>query len=101
MKFLSEFDISEKTIEILENILIEEDKETIKNHADRIYSSILYLRKIGINEEQIEKILIEEYEIFMLGKENLAKAVSKVNQQLLVNSLNKNIGYRHYLKDII
>ena len=99
MNFLLEFGISESTITILNDICSEEEKDTAILCSDRINSSISYLKSIGVTNETIEELMIDDYTLFMPGEEKLAKAISKVNKELFVEYINSDISYSKYLKN--
>ena len=99
MKFLDEMGISEETIEILEDMCNEDEKEAALSSADKLYSSILYLRNIGITNQAIEEILIEDHHVLLVGKEKLDRAISKTDRASLIKALNEDVRYITYLKD--
>lgn len=99
MNFLNEMDISENTIEILDDICSEEEKEAALSSIDKLYSSITYLRSIGITNKIIEKILIEDHHVLLLGEEKIKKAISKYDKTALIKALNEDIKYIDYLRD--
>jgi len=101
VKFLKEFNISDNTIKILDENFTPEEVEEANSLADRLYSSIVFLRNIGVSENIIESILIEDHHILLVGDKMLKKSVSKVNQEALVNALNQNVNYMYYLKDFM
>lgn len=101
MSFLNEFGISPDTIELLETMLDNDEKELFNDCIDYVFSSINYLKEIGITLETIEKILIENPNLLLAGDYNLKKAVNKVDCASLVEALNNDIRYIVYLNDFI
>ena len=101
MEFLLDLNISEITIELLDDIYSDVEKEEIITCQNEITSSIKYLRNIGIKDNVIEEILIDDYHFLTPGEFYLKKAVSKVDQKSLVIALNENLDYAFYLKDFL
>lgn len=99
MIFLKEFGISQNVIDVLEEILDIEEKENFNDCADYVASSIRYLQSIGLTNETIDKIILEDASILLSGDYNLKRAVDKVDCVALVEALNNDIRYIDYLND--
>lgn len=99
MSFLKEFGVSQNVIDALEKMFDEEEKENFNDCADYVASSIRYLQSIGITNETIDKICLEDASILLAGDYNLKKAVDKVESAALVEALNNDIRYIDYLSD--
>lgn len=101
MSFLEDIGISLNTIQILEENCTNIEKKEAYDCCERIFSSIRYLRSIGVLDSVIENILIEDHHILIPGEKYLKRAISKVDEKVLVSYLNNNVNYMYYLKDFI
>lgn len=101
MEFLTELNISSETINLIDEVYSDVEKDEIIMCQIEIVSSIKYLRELGVIDKMIEEILVEDYHILTPGRLYLKKAVAKVNKDALVSALNKDISYSKYLKNFL
>ena len=94
MDYLLECGVSE---EVLNKITVN-NSELILTEAEwnieRVVSSIEYLCEIGI--ENIDKILINRYDLVLRGREVLMETTSKLDVHDLVSKINDDIKYAYY-----
>ncbi len=94
MDYLLECGVSE---EVLNKITVN-NSELILTEAEwnieRVVSSIEYLREIGI--ENIDKILINRFDLVLRGREVLMETTSKLDVHDLVSKINDDIKYAYY-----
>ena len=101
VELLEGFDISLKTTNILEENLTSSEKEELENCIERFYSAITYLREIGVSNETIEEIILEDHHVLIAGRKNIETALSKINNiQGFVQMLNNDVNYMSFLKNI-
>ncbi len=99
-ELLEGFDLSNETIKTLEKICSDNEKKELENCIDRFYSSIMYLREIGVTNNTIEQIILTDHHILLAGKENIQRALSKIsNLNAYVSLLNNDISYMDNLKN--
>ena len=94
MEFLLDCGISE---EVLRKILLNNSEEITIDaewNIDRIYSSIEYLKEIGIN--CIDKILINRFDIVLRGRKSLEESYQNMGNKNVVNQINKDVKYAYY-----
>ncbi len=102
MEYLISIGISEDTINYLKKHCTKIEINSMNNCIDRLESSILYLREIGVNNNTIESILKEDYHVLMPGKKYLEISLSKVRDiKEFVILINENIEYMEYLRYIV
>jgi len=95
MDFLLNCGISE---DILRKVEVNNSKQTILDaewNMERVVSSIDYLNRIGI--KQINKILINRFDIVLRGEKNLKEKFEKMGTKELVDKINKDIKNICYL----
>jgi len=95
MDFLLNCGISE---DILRKVEVNNSKQTILDaewNMERVVSSIDYLSRIGI--KQINKILINRFDIVLRGEKNLKEKFEKIGTKELVDKINKDIKNICYL----
>ncbi len=95
MEFLLDCGISEESVK---KAVVNNSEQTILDaewNMDRVVSSINYLNEIGI--KQIDKILINRFDILLRGRNNLEKLFSKLELKKVINLINKDIKYIYYL----
>ena len=95
MDFLLNCGISE---DILRKVEVNNSKQTILDaewNMERVVSSIDYLNRIGI--KQINKILINRFDIVLRGEKNLKEKFEKIGTKELVDKINKDIKNICYL----
>ena len=94
MDYLLECGVSE---EVLNKITVN-NSELILTEAEwnieRVVSSIEYLCEIGI--ENIDKILINRFDLVLRGREVLMETTSKLDVHDLVSKINDDIKYAYY-----
>jgi len=100
MDFLKEFEISDETINVIKENFCIQDQEEIINSQDRIYSSILYLREIGVNNNIIEDIILEDYSLLVPGEDKIRFALSKIGEKEFVRLIEEDFMNYKYLNDI-
>ncbi len=100
-ELLDGFDLSKETIMALEEVCTEDEVKELENCIDRFYSSIMYLREIGVNNDTIENIIKEDYHILIAGRTNIERALKKINNlDGFIQMLNNDIKYMSYLKNV-
>ena len=100
-ELLEGFDLSNETVDSLEDVLTVGEKRELENCIERFYSSIMYLREIGVNNETIENIILEDHHILIAGRKNIERALSKFNNlQGFVQLLNEDLSYMSHLKNV-
>ena len=95
MDFLLNCGISE---DILRKVEVNNSKQTILDaewNMERVVSSIDYLSRIGI--KQINKILINSFDIVFRAEKNLKEKFEKIGTKELVDKINKDIKNICYL----
>lgn len=95
MDFLLNCGISE---DILRKVEVNNSKQTILDaewNMERVVSSIDYLNRIGI--KQINKILINRFDIVLRGEKNLKEKFERMGTKELVDKINKDIKNICYL----
>ena len=95
MNYLLDCGISQ---DILENILNNNSEQTILDaewNIERVVSSLNYLKEIGIT--QINKILINRFDILLRGRKNLEEKFNNLETKKIVDMINKDIQYVYYL----
>ncbi len=95
MNYLLDCGISQ---DILENILTNNSEQTILDaewNIERVVSSLNYLKEIGIT--QINKILINRFDILLRGRKNLEEKFNNLETKKIVDMINKDIQYVYYL----
>lgn len=95
MHFLSDCGISD---EIIKKIISNNSEQTIMAaewNIERVVSSLEYLQELGIT--QINKILINRFDILLRGRENLEKNFKESKHKNIVNLINEDIKYIYYL----
>lgn len=95
MNFLRECGISD---EIIKKIKLNNSAQTIMAaewNIERVVSSLEFLEKIGI--KQINKILINRFDILLRGRENLEKIIKESKKDNIVELINEDIKYIYYL----
>lgn len=95
MEFLLDCGISEESVK---KAVVNNSEQTILDaewNMDRVVSSIDYLNEIGI--KQIDKILINRFDILLRGRKNLEKLFSKLELKKVISLINKDIKYIYYL----
>ena len=95
MNFLLKCGVSE---DVLKKIEVNNSKQTILDaewNMERVVSSIDYLNSIGI--KQINKILINRFDIVLRGEKNLKKTFEKLGTKEIVDKINKDIKNICYL----
>lgn len=95
MEFLLDCGISEESVK---KAMVNNSEQTILDaewNMDRVVSSIDYLNEIGI--KQIDKILINRFDILLRGRKNLEKLFSKLELKKVISLINKDIKYIYYL----
>lgn len=99
-ELLDGFDLSKETIDFLEETCSPSERRELENCIDRFYSSIMYLREIGVTNKTIEDIITTDHHILLAGKENIKRALSKIdNLNAYVTLLNSDIKYMNNLKN--
>ena len=95
MNFLKDCGISN---EIIKKIISNNSEQTIMAaewNIERVVSSLEYLEEIGIT--QINKILINRFDILLRGRDNLEKIIKKKKKDNVVDLINEDIKYIYYL----
>lgn len=95
MNFLLKCGISE---DVLKKVEVNNSKQTILDaewNMERVVSSIEYLNSIGI--KQINKILINRFDIVLRGEKNLREKFEKLGTKDTVEKINKDIKNICYL----
>lgn len=95
MEFLLDCGISEESVK---KAVVNNSEQTILDaewNMERVVSSINYLNEIGIR--QIDKILINRFDILLRGRKNLEKLFSKLELNKVISLINKDIKYIYYL----
>ena len=95
MDFLLECGITE---DIIKKIEINNSEHTLlcaEWNMERVVSSVLYLKEIGI--KPINKILINRFDIVLRGEDNLKKSFEKLGLQNIVDKINNDITNICYL----
>lgn len=101
MEYLVSIGISKEVLDELKEDLTKGEIESINNCLDRLESSILYLREIGVKNSVIEEIILLDYHVLMPGRKYLEIALSKIQDvNYFVAALNENIEYVEYLRNI-
>ena len=100
MKLFEEFGLRKEIVDRLTYGLTEESLKNIMVRSSDIFSSIQYLRQVGVNENVIEDILLNDYELLVPGEDKIKKAFEKFNGINLVTLLNSNSEYMYYLENI-
>lgn len=101
MECLKNLGISLETINYLKDSCIEEELESIEHCIDRIESSILYLREIGVKNSVIEEILRIDFHVLMPGRKYLEKSLYKLKSvDDFVKAINEHVEYMDYLMNI-
>lgn len=95
MKFLLDLGISNETLEKIQTNNSEQLMLDSEWNIDRVTESIEYLREIGITN--IDKLLINRFDIVLRGRESLEESFSKMNQEKIVDMINSDIKYVYYL----
>ena len=95
MNFLKDCGISN---EIIKKIISNNSEQTIMAaewNIERVVSSLEYLEEIGIT--QINKILINRFDILLRGRDNLEKIIKGSKKDNVVDLINEDIKYIYYL----
>lgn len=95
MEFLLDCGIS---LESVQKAIVSNSTQTILDaewNIDRVVSSIDYLNEIGI--KQIDKILINRFDILLRGRQSLEKIFNKLEVNKIIDLINKDIKYIYYL----
>ena len=95
MKFLSDYGISD---EVIKKIISNNSEQTIMAaewNIERVVSSLEYLEEIGVT--QINKILINRFDILLRGRDNLEKIIKESKKDNVVDLINEDIKYIYYL----
>lgn len=95
MEFLLDCGIS---LESVQKAVVSNSTQTILDaewNIDRVVSSIDYLNEIGI--KQIDKILINRFDILLRGRQSLEKIFNKLDVNKIIDLINKDIKYIYYL----
>ena len=95
MKFLSDCGISD---EIIKKVIANNSDQTIMAaewNIERVVSSLDYLKELGIT--QINKILINRFDILLRGRDNLEKIIGELKNNNIVDLINEDIKYIYYL----
>lgn len=95
MNFLKDCGISN---EIIKKIISNNSEQTIMAaewNIERVVSSLEYLEEIGIT--QINKILINRFDILLRGRDNLEKIIKESKKDNVVDLINEDIKYIYYL----
>lgn len=99
-ELLEGFYLSEEIINFLEEICSDSERREIKNCVGRFYSSVMYLREIGVTNKTIEDIIAIDHHVLLAGKDEIKRALSKIdNLNDFVALLNSDIKYMNYLKN--
>ncbi len=95
MKFLSDYGISN---EIIQKVISNNSEQTCMAaewNIERVVSSLNYLEEIGI--KQINKVLINRFDILLRGRENLEKSIKDSKKENIVDLINEDIKYIYFL----
>ena len=95
MKFLSDYGISD---EVIKKIISNNSEQTIMAaewNIERVVSSLEYLEEIGVT--QINKILINRFDILLRGRDNLEKIIKESKKDNVVDLINEDLKYIYYL----
>lgn len=95
MNFLSDCGISD---EIIKKIISNNSEQTIMAaewNIERVVSSLEYLEELGIT--QINKILINRFDILLRGRDNLEKIIKESKKDNIIDLINEDIKYIYYL----
>jgi hypothetical protein len=95
MKFLLDLGISNETLEKIQTNNSDQLMLDAEWNIERVVSSIEYLREIGITN--IDKLLINRFDIVLRGKEDLEETFKNLDQDKIVEMINKDIKYVYYL----
>ena len=95
MKFLSDYGISDEVIQKVISNNSEQTRMAAEWNIEKVVSSLTYLEEIGI--EQINKVLINRFDILLRGRENLEKSIKESKKENLVDLINEDIKYIYYL----
>ena len=99
MNFLKEIGISNETISVLNEICLPIEKSSAESNKEFIFSSIEYLKSIGIDNKTIEDILVFDYHYLMPGADMLKKSVDKNGVDIVVKKINEDLDNLTYLLD--
>jgi len=95
MNFLKDCGISN---EIIKKVISNNSEQTIMAaewNIERVVSSLEYLEEIGVT--QINKILINRFDILLRGRDNLEKIIKESKKDNVVDLINEDIKYIYYL----
>lgn len=95
MKFLSDYGISDDVIQKVISNNSEQTCMAAEWNIEKVVSSLDYLKKIGL--EQINKVLINRFDILLRGRENLEKSIEKSKKENIIDLINEDIKYIYYL----
>lgn len=95
MDFLLECGISEEALRKIRLNNSEDMLIAAEWNIDKVVSSINYFKELGI--KVIDKLLINRFDIFLRGRENLEKSFDYLEVGPYVQMVNKDIKYIYYL----
>lgn len=85
-------------LESVKKAIVSNSEQTILDaewNMDRVVSSIDYLNEIGV--KQIDKIMINRFDILLRGRQSLEKIFNKLEIDNVIDLINKDIKYIYYL----
>ena len=101
MEQVNQFNISQESIDLIKLNYSQDELDSMRNNQNKIESSIMLLKEIGVTDKTIEDIIVCEYNVLIPGREYLIKALAKIGDiQKFVSLLNEDINYIDYLSDI-
>ena len=98
MKFLLDLGISEETLNKIRTNNSDQLLVDAEWNIDRVVDSINYLRSIGVTN--IDKLLINRFDIVLRGHSDLERVFKNLEQEKIVDLINKDIKYIYYLDRI-
>lgn len=97
MNFLSDINISDETINVLNKKYTEEEKKAAYLGMDDIFDIIEYFRNIGI--KRVEELLISDIHIFMCSPKIIDDALKYIDIDNFVNLVNIDINNIYLLDE--
>lgn len=100
MWFLENFDIDSEIINILNDTLSDREKELCLNFNSKFYNTITYFRSIGITEEVINEILLNDYSLLMKSHNYYQDIIKEkgINENTLATYVNTDYEFLYSLE---
>ncbi len=101
MEEINQFNISQNAVDLIKLNYSQSEIDSMNNNREKLLSSIMLLKEIGVTDKTIEAILVCEYNVLMPGREYLIKALAKIGDiPKFVSLLNADVNYLDYLSNI-